>query len=282
MTLFQAIIIGILSMLAASTPAMAGTTIGNYTLNRPLVAGLLLGIVFGDLRGCILIAMPMQVMWIALVTPGGTVASDLRAVSYIGIPLAYVGARAAGMDFGGKEAQGLASSISAMTGVIGITLFYLTAMMNLIWQHWGWAQIEKGNIECVGKVDALLPWITNIVISFIPVTLLCYYGSGAVEEVFNNLNTSVWYVKAILTVGAVLPAVGISILLKSVITKNSDLIYFMFGFAMAASMGLTLLAATAIGGVFALIDYKMAMNKIELLNAGAGAGGMDDDDEEDI
>ena len=282
MTLFQAIIIGILSMLAASTPAMAGTTIGNYTLNRPLVAGLLLGIVFGDLRGCILIAMPMQVMWIALVTPGRTVASDLRAVSYIGIPLAYVGARAAGMDFGGKDAQGLASSISAMTGVIGITLFYLTAMMNLIWQHWGWAQIEKGNIECVGKVDAVLPWITNIVISFIPVTLLCYYGSGAVEEVFNNLNTSVWYVKAILTVGAILPAVGISILLKSVITKNSDLIYFMFGFAMAASMGLTLLAATAIGGVFALIDYKMAMNKIELLNAGAGAGGMDDDDEEDI
>ena len=282
MTLFQAIIIGILSMLAASTPAMAGTTIGNYTLNRPLVAGLLLGIVFGDLRGCILIAMPMQVMWIALVTPGGTVASDLRAVSYIGIPLAYVGARAAGMDFGGKDAQGLASSISAMTGVIGITLFYLTAMMNLIWQHWGWAQIEKGNIECVGKVDAVLPWITNIVISCIPVTLLCYYGSGAVEEVFNNLNTSVWYVKAILTVGAILPAVGISILLKSVITKNSDLIYFMFGFAMAASMGLTLLAATAIGGVFALIDYKMAMNKIELLNAGAGAGGMDDDDEEDI
>ena len=282
MTLFQAIIIGILSMLAASTPAMAGTTIGNYTLNRPLVAGLLLGIVFGDLRGCILIAMPMQVMWIALVTPGGTVASDLRAVSYIGIPLAYVGARAAGMDFGGKDAQGLASSISAMTGVIGITLFYLTAMMNLIWQHWGWAQIEKGNIECVGKVDAVLPWITNIVISFIPVTLLCYYGSGAVEEVFNNLNTSVWYVKAILTVGAILPAVGISILLKSVITKNSDLIYFMFGFAMAASMGLTLLAATAIGGVFALIDYKMAMNKIELLNAGAGAGGMYDDDEEDI
>lgn len=282
MTLFQAIIIGILSMLAASIPAMAGTTIGNYTLNRPLVAGLLLGIVFGDLRGCILIAMPMQVMWIAMVTPGGTVASDLRAVSYIGIPLAYVGARAAGMDFGGKDAQGLASSISAMTGVIGITLFYLTAMMNLIWQHWGWAQIEKGNIECVGKVDAVLPWITNIVISFIPVTLLCYYGSGAVEEVFNNLNTSVWYVKAILTVGAILPAVGISILLKSVITKNSDLIYFMFGFAMAASMGLTLLAATAIGGVFALIDYKMAMNKIELLNAGAGAGGMDDDDEEDI
>ena len=279
MTLFQAIIIGILSMLAASTPAMAGTTIGNYTLNRPLVAGLLLGIVFGDLRGCILIAMPMQVMWIALVTPGGTVASDLRAVSYIGIPLAYVGARAAGMDFGGKDAQGLASSISAMTGVIGITLFYLTAMMNLIWQHWGWAQLDKGNLDCLGKVDVVLPLISHFVLSFLPVTLLCYYGSGAVAELFQSLNTEVWYVKAILSVGAVLPAVGIGILLKSVVSKTSDLIYFMFGFALAASMGLTLIAATVVGGVFALINYQMTMMKATGAVGGASA---DYDDEEDI
>lgn len=282
MTLFQAIIIGILSCLAASVPAMGGTTVGNYTMNRPLVAGLLLGIVFGDIQGCILLSIPMQVMWIAVVTPGGTVPADLRAVSYIGIPLAYVGARAAGMDYAGKDAQGLAASISAMTGVIGVTMFYGTSMMNLIWQHWGWAQIEKGNIECVGLVDAGLPWITNLLVSFLPVTLLCYFGAGAVEDVFKRMNTDVWYIKAILTVGSVLPAVGISILLKSVVTKNSDLIFFLAGFTMAASMGLTLLGATAVGGVFALIDYKMSMNKLELMSAGAGAAGGFDDDEEDI
>lgn len=83
-------------------------------------------------------------------------------------------------------------------------------------------------------------------------------------------------------VNAILPAVGISILLKSVVTKNSDLIYFFFGFALTASMGLTLLAATAVGSVFALIDYKMSMNKIELIQAGAGSDGLDDDDDEDI
>ena len=144
MSLFQAILIGIMSCTAASTIACLGTTVGNYTLNRPLVASLFVGLILGDVQGCILIGIPMQVMWIALVTPGGTVASDLRAVSYIGIPLAYVGAKAAGMDFGGDEAYALASSISAMTGVIGISLFYGTAMMNLIWQHIGWAQLDKG------------------------------------------------------------------------------------------------------------------------------------------
>ncbi len=279
MSWLQAILIGIMSCTAASTIACLGTTVGNYTLNRPLVASLFVGLILGDVQGCILIGIPMQVMWIALVTPGGTVASDLRAVSYIGIPLAYVGAKAAGMDFGGSEAQGLASSISAMTGVIGISLFYGTAMMNLIWQHYGWAQLKKGNLDCLGKVDTILPLISHFVLSFLPVTLLCYYGSGAVQELFKNVNTDVWYIKAILSVGSVLPAVGIGILLKSVVTKTSDLVFFAFGFTIAASMNLTLIAATVVGGVFALINYQMAMMKA----TGVAAGSADDyDDEEDI
>ncbi|MCI7802089.1 MAG: PTS sugar transporter subunit IIC [Floccifex porci] len=275
MSLIQAILIGLLSCCGASTIACLGTTVGNYTLNRPLVASLFVGLIMGDVSGVIQIGIPMQVMWIALVTPGGTVASDLRAVSFVGIPLAYVGAKAAGLDFGGEEAYGLSSSISAMTGVIGITLFYGTAMFNLIWQHYGWAQLDKGNLEVVGKVDTLFPLVSHFVLSFLPCTLLCYYGSGAVEQLFQNLTTDIWYVKAILTVGAVLPAVGIAILLKSVIDKTSDLVYFLFGFTLAASMGLTLIGATCIGAVFALIKYEMAMAKL-------GSGSAAADDEEDI
>ena len=275
MSLIQAILIGLLSCCGASTIACLGTTVGNYTLNRPLVASLFVGLIMGDVSGVIQIGITMQVMWIALVTPGGTVASDLRAVSFVGIPLAYVGAKAAGLDFGGEEAYGLSSSISAMTGVIGITLFYGTAMFNLIWQHYGWAQLDKGNLEVVGKVDTLFPLVSHFVLSFLPCTLLCYYGSGAVEQLFQNLTTDIWYVKAILTVGAVLPAVGIAILLKSVIDKTSDLVYFLFGFTLAASMGLTLIGATCIGAVFALIKYEMAMAKL-------GSGSATADDEEDI
>lgn len=275
MSLIQAILIGLLSCCGASTIACLGTTVGNYTLNRPLVASLFVGLIMGDVQGVIQIGIPMQVMWIALVTPGGTVASDLRAVSFVGIPLAYVGAKAAGLDFGGEEAYGLSSSISAMTGVIGITLFYGTAMFNLIWQHYGWAQLDKGNLEVVGKVDTLFPLVSHFVLSFLPCTLLCYYGSGAVEQLFQNLTTDIWYVKAILTVGAVLPAVGIAILLKSVIDKTSDLVYFLFGFTLAASMGLTLIGATCIGAVFALIKYEMAMAKL-------GSGPAAAEEEEDI
>ena len=269
MSLFQAILIGLVSCTASPTIACLGTTVGNYTLNRPLVASMIVGIILGDVSGCILIGIPMQVMWIALVTPGGTVASDLRAVSYIGIPLAYVGVKAAGIDPASDEAFQLASSISAMTGTIGITLFYGTAMMNLIWQHIGWARLDKGDFEIVGKVDTLFPLISHFCLSFLPVTLLCYFGSGAVESVFKSLDVSVWYVKALLCVGSVLPAVGIAILLKSVVNKTSDLLFFLLGFVLAAAMHLTLLAATVVGGVFALINYQMTMIKIEASKGGA-------------
>ena len=45
MSLFQAILIGIMSCTAASTIACLGTTVGNYTLNRPLVASLFVGLI---------------------------------------------------------------------------------------------------------------------------------------------------------------------------------------------------------------------------------------------
>ncbi|MBP3853886.1 MAG: PTS sugar transporter subunit IIC, partial [Erysipelotrichaceae bacterium] len=109
--------------------------------------------------------------------------------------------------------------------------------------------------------------------------LLCYYGSGAVESLFQSLNTDVWYIKAILAVGSVLPAVGIGILLKSVVSKTTDLLYFLLGFSLAASMGLSLIAATTIGAVFALINYQLAMSKA---SGGSAAAADDFDDEEDI
>lgn len=264
-------------MFAASVPACLGTTIGNYTLNRPLIAGLFVGLILGDVQGCILMSIPMQIIYIALVTPGGTVAADLRAVSYIGIPLAYLAAKNQGMDLSGSEAQGLASTFGAMVGTVGTVMFYATAMMNLIWQHIGWAKLDKKDFKILPKVEIFMPLISHFCISFIPVMLLTYYGGNAVSNLKQALPMEAWYMKALFQAGSMLPAVGIAILLSSVVDKTTDLVWFCGGFAMAKSMGLTLMAATAIGGMFALINYEIAMNGGEAAADTAG-----DDDEEDL
>lgn len=272
---FQAFLLGVMSCLAASTIACLGTTVGNYTLNRPLIASLFVGLILGDVKGCIQIAIPMQIIYIALVTPGGTVAADLRAVSYIGIPLAYATAKSQGLDMGSAEAQAIASAMGALVGTVGTVQFYGTAMMNLIWQHIGWAELDKGKFGILTAVETWMPIISHICISLIPVMLIDYLGASAVDSFKEALPMDSWYMKSIFTLGSLLPAVGIAILLNSVVSKPVDLIYFVFGFAIAKSMGLTLLAATAVGAVFALINYQMKMIKVNASNSAS-------DDEEDI
>ena len=142
----QAIILGIFACLS-SMPGMGGTTIGNYTLGRPLVAGLVCGIVLGDIQAGVLVGAAMQVVYIALVTPGGTVSADVRAVSYIGIPLAMLALNSYGLDPASAKGISMATSFGAMVGTIGTVLFYGTATINLVWQHIGWQAVEKGEFK---------------------------------------------------------------------------------------------------------------------------------------
>lgn len=119
----QAVILGIFACLA-SMPGMGGSAIGNYTLGRPLVAGLVCGIILGNVPAGIMVGAAMQVVYIALVTPGGTVSADVRAVSYIGIPLAMLALNSYGLDPASTKGVAMATSFGAMVGTLG-TVFFL-------------------------------------------------------------------------------------------------------------------------------------------------------------
>lgn len=55
-TIFQAILIGILSYLGTlMSPWLLGCTGGWYTIGRPLVSGMLIGLILGDVRTGILV-----------------------------------------------------------------------------------------------------------------------------------------------------------------------------------------------------------------------------------
>ena len=274
----QAIILGIFACLS-SMPGMGGTTIGNYTLGRPLVAGLVCGIVLGDIQAGVLVGAAMQVVYIALVTPGGTVSADVRAVSYIGIPLAMLALNSYGLDPASTKGVAMATSFGAMVGTLGTVLFYGTATINLVWQHIGWRAVEKGEFKKLYLVDMVLPWISHILCSFIPALIMCKLGADVVELIKTTLPMVGLAMKTLFRVGSLLPCVGIAILLKQIITKAVDFIPFFFGFTLAASMGINLVAATVIAGMFALINYKLKM--LQNQRVAAPAGDFDDEDEED-
>ncbi|WP_304685128.1 PTS mannose/fructose/sorbose/N-acetylgalactosamine transporter subunit IIC [Ileibacterium valens] len=254
----QAAILGLFACLA-SMPGMGGTSIGNYTLGRPLVGGLVCGIVLGDVASGILVGVAMQIIYIALVTPGGTVSADVRAVSYIGIPLAMIALKSYGLSADSPDGQALATSFGTMVGTLGTVLFYGTATMNLVWQHIGWTAVEKGDYDKLYAVDMVYPWISHILFSFLPTMIMVKMGVPMVDLIKNYLPMDGLAMKTLFTVGALLPCVGIAILLKQIVTKPIDFIPFFFGFTLAASLGINLVSATIIAAMFAFINYRIKM-----------------------
>lgn len=272
----QAALLGLFACLS-SMPGLGGTSVGNYTLGRPLVGGLVCGIILGDIATGILVGVAMQVVYIALVTPGGTVSADVRAVSYIGIPLAMIAIKSYGLDAGSADGQALATSFGTMVGTLGTVLFYGTATINLAWQHVGWKAVEKGDFKKLYVVDMVLPWISHILCSFIPTLIMCRMGAPMVDMIKTYLPMDGIAMMTLFTVGSLLPCVGIAILLKQIVSKAVDFIPFFFGFTLAAALGINLVSATVIAGMFALINYR-----IKMLTINKPALVADDDDEEDI
>ena len=248
---FQAALLGLFACLA-SMPGMGGSAIGNYTLGRPLVGGLVCGLILGDVRTGILVGAAMQLLYIALVTPGGTVSADVRAVSYIGIPLAMLALKSYGMDAANADGIGLATSFGAM---------------------------DEGNFKKLYLVDMGLPWISHIICSFLPTFIICMVGADMVNLIKEVLPMDGIPMKTIFTVGSLLPCVGIAILLKQIITKAVDFIPFFVGFALAAALGINLVVTTIIAAMFAYINYQIQISKIGRVVA---VSGDEDDDEEDI
>jgi mannose PTS system EIIC component len=277
---FQAALLGLFACLS-SMPGLGGTTIGNYTLGRPLVGGLVCGLILGDIKTGVICGVAMQLVYIALVTPGGTVSADVRAVSYIGIPLAMVAIHSQGLSADSADAANLAKSMGTLVGTVGTVLFYGTATMNLVWQHIGWRAVEKGQFRKLYQVDWLYPWVSHFVFSFLPTLVMCKLGATAVTAMKDALPMDGIPMKTLFTVGALLPCVGIAILLKQIVEKVTDFIPFFVGFTLAASLGLNLVSCAVISLIFAVLFYELEMAKNVRATA-AAADDFDDDDEEDI
>ena len=104
-----------------------------------------------------------------------------------------------------------------------------------------------------------------------------------VDLIKNYLPMDGLAMKTLFTVGALLPCVGIAILLKQIVTKAFDFIPFFFGFTLAASLGINLVSATIIAAMFVYINYRIKMLQIaKATGAGAVSAAIDEDEEEDI
>ncbi|MFL2061821.1 PTS mannose/fructose/sorbose/N-acetylgalactosamine transporter subunit IIC [Marinilactibacillus psychrotolerans] len=268
--LFQATLISFLCYLGAlSTPWVFGLTGGWYTLSRPLVSGLLIGIILGDVTKGVIIGVAIQAVYIALVTPGGQMPADLNFVAYPAVALAILS------DVSTEVAVTLATTI----GIIGTIVFNFYQVSNSFWNHRAIKAIEEENDKGFHFNTIVGPQLLNFILRFIPSFLVIYFGSGFARQLLDSMPQYV--IDAMQYLGGALPAIGVVMLLTAVVKENIMILFFLFGFICVVFLNLNMIALAIVAGAIAYI-YYLSVSKNDGNGPIVATGELDEVEEEEF
>lgn len=244
MNVVQAILIGLLGYCSAKWAVpLWGDMGGWWTTGRPIVAGMLIGIILGDVQKGIIFGCAINALYLGTITVGGVAANDINFAAYIGIPLA--------MTSGATTEEAL--TLAALLGALGVLVWNGVKIINAVWVHVMDNKIEKGDLDGA----ALVPIYGNIflfICRFIPIFLACLLGPEIMQNVMASVPDSVSKIIGIL--GGMLPLVGFGIILKTSVKKYFELAYFVLGFVLFTCFNVSVIAILVVAIVLALIEFK--------------------------
>lgn len=244
MSIIQAIIIAILGWASSlwATPLIGGLC-GWYTLGRPLISGMFIGMILGDVKTGIILGAAVQALYIGLVTPGGSMPPDVNFATWIGIPLALVG---------GASPE-YALTIAVPLSLIGMFAAEGTKILNLVFVHKQDAAIDSGNLEKAALIP-VIGQVSNFIFRFFPILIANYAGADIIPVVLGAIPE--WLGNIFKIFGRILPLVGFMLLLQMILKNKIDLLYYVFGFILVASFGVNIIPVVIIAAIIAYTDFK--------------------------
>ncbi|MCI8375380.1 MAG: PTS sugar transporter subunit IIC [Lachnospiraceae bacterium] len=246
MSIFQALLLALFGWMSSIySPVLMGGLGGWYTLGRPLVSGMVIGIILGDVQTGIIMGAAIQMLYIGLVTPGGAMPADVNFASWIGIPLAMVGG--AGTEF--------ALALAVPLSTLGVFAVYGLCAINLFFVHKQDAYIEKGEFDKAARIP-IVGQITNIVLRFFPILIINYFGADLVTQLVNIM--PLWLTDILQIFANMLPLVGFMLLMRTLVKKDLDLIYFVLGFILVSVANIGMIPIVIAALVIAYLKYQMS------------------------
>lgn len=243
--LFPALMCGVFCYLGAiESCCLFGMSWGYYVMGRPLVAGLLCGLVFGDVTQGVLCGVAVQAVFIANLSTGGATNSEITYASYGGIGLAMAT----------TKDPAIAVTLSVLIGQTLGLIFYNTRMALYSFFNNGASRAAENNDDRgITLWHIVYPQICTFFIRAVPVFLIVFFGQGVVDALLNSVPEIVTHIISVL--GGVLPALGIGMLMNIVIKDKMQLIFFLAGFVLLSFAGLSMVAIVFIAALVAYLVF---------------------------
>ncbi len=256
MSMLQIIMIALFIYLG-SIGSIVGNTIGWYTLGRPLVASFVVGLILGDVHSALIVGIPLQIMYMGNVTPGGAVAWDLSYATYIGTAGALVFGK--GLDATGLI--GLAVVFAGIGGLVGQLMWNVSYALNLPLNRIAHRYAEEGNTKKMYIPNVVYGQLIGFACRFIPaVIVLTSMTAASAQSDFASLIPG-WVTTALSTFGGMMAALGMGIILSFLWKKNYEIVIFLAGFILVTYFNLSTMAVAVVGIITAVLYYEIRTQK---------------------
>ncbi|AWM76091.1 PTS mannose/fructose/sorbose/N-acetylgalactosamine transporter subunit IIC [Lactobacillus kullabergensis] len=241
-SVFQALVLAIWIALIESRSLLGAATVALRF--SPLMTGLIVGILFGDVTKAMEITAAIQLIYMGVFAPGGQMPAEPCIAAAISVPIALLS--------GMKPTAAIA--IAVPVGLLGGYLYqfrlFLDSFVNKITEK----GVEEVNKQKIFMGAIVVPIIVSLVL-FIPFMFIALkFGAPVIASfVKNSVSTEIFHILSV--IGGGLVSIGIATTIY-VIGKKSYIPFFLSGYFIAvvcANAGLTMLTYAIFGALIASV-----------------------------
>ncbi|SFL18014.1 PTS N-acetylgalactosamine transporter subunit IIC [Halanaerobium salsuginis] len=231
------------ALLIALLAGIAGIDMYNGLthIHRPIVTGVIVGLILGDLRTGLITGGMLELVWMGMVPLAGAQPPNVVIGGIIGVSFAIL----TGQD--PKVAIGIAVPF-AVAAQAGITLLF-TVFSPVM--HKADKYAEEANLKGIDMINYLgitILFVSYFIVAFLPI----YFGADAARAAVEMLPQK--FIAGLSVAGGMMPAVGFALLLK-IMFKKEYIGFLIIGFVLVAYLELPILAVALIGTSIALYDF---------------------------
>lgn len=242
---------------------------GQSMMERPLVVGLVTGILMGDMKTGILMGAALEAVFLGNVNIGGVIAAEPVTATTLATTFAIIS------HVETKAAITLAIPIGMLAAFV--VMFLKNVLMNVFAPALDDAARENNQKKIVALHYGtwVLYYLIISAISFLGVLL----GSGPVNALVENIPAKL--MNGLSAAGGLLPAVGFAMLMK-LLWDNKLAVFYLLGFIFTAYLKLPAVAVAVVGVVICVVTSQRDLQISNLVLAGPkGSGQMTKEDEEE-
>lgn len=261
--LVQAVLVGLVGVLCI----LDSRLLGRLNLEQPLIGATLVGFVLGDVPTGLAVGAAVELVSMGLVHVGAATPPDMVLGGIVAAAFACLTGVSA------ETALTIAIPVAVLGQLLGIV--FRSAISALT--HVADAAIEEGRFARARRMHIVAGTVLYALMYFVPIFAAVYLGTDAVQMAVAAVPDQI--TEGLRVASKLLTAYGLALLMSLMLSKGMA-VYLVLGFALAAYLGLSVIAVSVFGVVLAVILQSMRSDATASLGAQV-AGGADYDPLED-